>query len=58
MWQWPASFVGINLNRLRELGRVSAEWVEQVRQEFQDAEADERTLMTTPLVLEVIAERQ
>ena len=58
MWQWPASFVGINLNRLRELGCVSAEWVEQVRQEFQDAEADERTLMTTPLVLEVIAERQ
>jgi len=58
MWQWPASFVGINLNRLRELGRVSAEWVEQVRQEFQDAEADDRTLMTTPLVLEIVAERR
>jgi len=57
MWQWPASFVGINLVRLRELGRVSAEWAEQVRQEFQCAEADERTVMTTPLVLEVIAER-
>ena len=44
-------------DRMLELGRVSAEWVEQVRKEFRDAEADERTLMTTPLVIEVIAER-
>jgi SAM-dependent methyltransferase len=57
MWQWPASFVDINLNRMLELGRVSAEWVGQVRKDFRDAEADERTLMTTPLVIEVIAER-
>jgi hypothetical protein len=57
MWQWPASFVDINLNRMLELGRVSAEWVGQVRKAFHDAEADERTLMTTPLVIEVIAER-
>ena len=58
MWQWPASFVDINLDRMRELGRVSAEWNEQVRKDFRDAETDERTLMTTPLVIEVIAERQ
>jgi len=58
MWQWPASFIEVNLVRLRELGRVSAKWVEQVRQEFQRAQADETTLMTTPLVLEIVAERQ
>lgn len=58
MWQWPASFIEVNLVRLRELGRVSTKWVEQVRQEFQRAQADETTLMTTPLVLEIVAERQ
>jgi ubiquinone/menaquinone biosynthesis C-methylase UbiE len=57
-WQWPASFIGINVDRLRELGRVSDEWAEEVRAEFRDAESDERTVFTTPLVLEVIAERQ
>ena len=46
------------LNRMLELGRVSAEWTGQVRKDFRDAEADERTLMTTPLVIEVIADRQ
>ncbi len=55
-WQWPASFIGINLNRLQELGRVSAGWAGEVRQAFAVAQADERTIFTTPLVLEVIAE--
>ena len=57
-WQWPASFIGINADRLRELGRVSVEWADEVRAAFQAAESDERTVFTTPLVLEVIAERQ
>lgn len=57
-WQWPASFVGINADRLRELGRVDGAWAEEVRTAFRDAESDERTVFTTPLVLEVIAERQ
>ena len=57
MWQWPASFIGINLERMLELGRVTTEWVAHVREEFADTEADERSVFTTPLVLEVIAER-
>lgn len=57
MWQWPASFIEVNLVRLRELGRVTPEWVESVRREFQRAAADPTTLMTTPLLLEIIAER-
>lgn len=57
VWQWPASFIEINLARLRELNRVTAEWCEAVRREFSEAEADPRTLFTTPLFLEIIARR-
>lgn len=57
-WQWPASFVEINLVRLLELGRVNAEWTESVRREFHEAESDPDTLLNTPLFLEIIARRQ
>lgn len=57
VWQWPASFIEINLARLRELGRVTEEWCEAVRREFEEAEADPATLFTTPLFLEIIARR-
>jgi len=57
VWQWPASFIEINLVRLRELGRVTEEWCETVRREFKEAEADPATLFTTPLFLEIIARR-
>jgi len=56
-WQWPASFVEINLARLLELGRVNSEWTESVRREFREAEADPMTLLNTPLFLEIIARR-
>jgi SAM-dependent methyltransferase len=54
-WQWPASFIEINLTRLRELGRVTADWAEAVRTEFRQAQSDPRTWLTTPLVLEIVA---
>lgn len=57
VWQWPASFIEINLIRLRELGRVTDDWCESVRREFREAEADPTTLFTTPLFLEIIARR-
>jgi SAM-dependent methyltransferase len=57
VWQWPASFIEINLARLRELGLATEEWTESVRREFKEAEADPRTLFTTPLFLEIIARR-
>ncbi|HSP45667.1 MAG TPA: methyltransferase domain-containing protein [Chthoniobacterales bacterium] len=34
VWQWPASFIEINLVRMRELGRVTEEWCEAVRREL------------------------
>jgi SAM-dependent methyltransferase len=58
VWQWPASFIEINLTRLRELGRVTEEWMESVRREFKQAEADPTTILTTPLFLEIIARRE
>jgi SAM-dependent methyltransferase len=56
-WQWPASFVEINLARLLELGRVDSVWVEAVREDFRKATADPMTLLNTPLFLEIIARR-
>ena len=57
-WQWPASFVEINLARLLELGRVDSAWVETVRREFREAESDPMTLLNTPMFLEIIARRE
>jgi ubiquinone/menaquinone biosynthesis C-methylase UbiE len=58
VWQWPASFIEINLARLRVLGHATDEWTETVRREFKEAESDSRTLFTTPLFLEIIARRR
>jgi hypothetical protein len=57
-WQWPASFIEINLARLQELGRVDADWADAVRREFSEAEADSMTLLNTPMFLEIIARRE
>jgi SAM-dependent methyltransferase len=57
-WQWPASFIEINLARLQELGRVDSNWTEAVRREFREAEADPMTLLNTPMFLEIIARRE
>lgn len=58
VWQWPASFIEINLARLRELGHATEDWAESVRREFKEAEADPRSLFTTPLFLEIVARRR
>jgi SAM-dependent methyltransferase len=55
MWRWPAAFVRGGAERLRRLGRVDGEWVRSVVQALDDAERDPRTIMVTPLVLEIIA---
>lgn len=57
VWRWPSSFVESGCSRLLELGRVDAEWVESVLREFKEAEADPDSVMITPMVLEIIAER-
>lgn len=57
VWQWPATFLEINLERLLELQRVTPEWVDEVRDAFAAASNDPDTLMTTPLVYQIIADR-
>ena len=57
MWQWPAVFIEVHLARLRELGGVDDRFIEEVRAEFAEAEKNPNSLMLTPLVLEIIAEK-
>ena len=57
IWPWPAGFVRSGAPRLSGLGRVSETWVRRVIDELNDIEADEASLMITPMVLELIAEK-
>ncbi len=57
MWQWPASFLDVNLKRLLELGLVDENWVASVQREFGAAASNPRSLFVTPMVLEIIADR-
>lgn len=58
MWQWPASFIKIHLEQQTAQGAIEASWADAVRQEFRAAEADPASLLVTPLVLQVIAEKR
>jgi SAM-dependent methyltransferase len=58
MWEWPAAFVRGGGERLLRLGRVDAQWVDTVMRALDAAERDPQTIMITPLVLELIAERE
>ena len=57
MWQWPSTFIPIGLARLQELGRIDQEFAEQMGAAFAEAAKDPNSLMITPLVLEIIAEK-
>ena len=57
MWQWPASFIRIHLEQQTAKSAIEASWADAVRQEFRAAEADPATLLITPLVLQIIAEK-
>ncbi len=57
-WQWPKSFIEINIARLQDLGRVTAQWGADVLKEFAEVEADEGSWFTTPMFLEIVARRE
>ena len=57
MWQWPASFIGIGLARLQELGRIDAAFADKVTEEVNQAGTSPDSLLITPLVLEIVAEK-
>ncbi len=58
LWQWPATFIDIHLRHQLEMGRIEASWAEAVRAEFAAAGQQAATLLTTPMVLEIVAEKR
>lgn len=58
MWRWPATFIDIHLRHQLELGRIEAAWAEAVRAEFAAAGQQSATLLVTPMVLEIVAEKR
>lgn len=58
LWQWPASFVDINLKHQVASDPGRAAWADAVRAEFAAAEKNESTLLVTPMVLEIVAEKK
>jgi len=57
VWRWPSTFIATHVRDLVSSGVVSKEWAETVISELAEAEADPNTIMTTPLVMEIIAEK-
>ena len=57
-WQWPASFIEINVVRLQELGQLTQVEGAEVLREFRAAAADPQSWFTTPMFLEIIARRE
>jgi SAM-dependent methyltransferase len=57
MWRWPAGFVRGGARRLRELGLVTDQWIDRVLGELDEAERQPTTVMITPMVLEILAQR-
>jgi SAM-dependent methyltransferase len=55
LWQWPNAFVGVGLQRLVDLGRVSAERAAAVQRAFRDSQSAPGAFQLTPTVLEIIA---
>lgn len=53
-WQWPMTFIKVNLQRQLELGLVTQKWVNDVLASY-IYERPEEVYMTTPIVLEIIA---
>ena len=51
------SYVAARLVGSAVRGVVSAQWAQEVAREWDDAENDPRTIMTTPLLMEIVAER-
>ena len=58
LWQWPATFIDIHLRHQLEMGRIEASWADAVRAELAAAEQQAATLLTTPMVLEIVAEKR
>lgn len=57
VWRWPATFIPNHARSLAKSGVVTEAWAEDVVKAFAEAESNPDTVMVTPLVMEIIAER-
>jgi SAM-dependent methyltransferase len=57
VWQWPASFVMSNSERLVEVGLMQRDDADRLQSDFRDSAQTPDAVMMTPLVLEIIAEK-
>jgi hypothetical protein len=57
-WQWPASFAVSNSERLVETGLMQRAAADRLQSDFRESALNPNTVMMTPLVLEIIAEKQ
>jgi hypothetical protein len=58
VWQWPASFAVSNSERLVEAGVMQRADADRLQGDFRDSAHNLNAVMMTPLVLEIIAEKQ
>jgi len=56
-WQWPKTFIEVNLQRQLDLGLVTEDWVNEALASYK-FENPEGVCMTTPTVLEIIATKK
>lgn len=57
VWRWPAMFILNHARDLAKSGAVTTQWADDVARAFAEAERNPDTIMTTPLVMEIIAEK-
>lgn len=57
-WRWLAGFLESGPQRLKDLGLVDQAWIEQLHAELRAAEKIPATRMNTPMVWEILAEKQ
>jgi SAM-dependent methyltransferase len=57
MWQWPAAFMQTGTARLQELGRFDQAFTDRLLDGFAKMEANPDALMVTPVVLEIVAQK-
>lgn len=58
VWKWPESFIDVGLRRFVELGRLTEERADAMREAIAAASAEPHVRMITPAVLEIVATRR
>jgi len=57
VWRWPIGFFEIHIDRLLELGRITVQIAQDMRDEFARVSQQPGTLMVTPTVIEIVARK-